>query len=71
MIPSPNDTTERSDPVRLVCLVALVASHGLLRLAERYLPEFLSTLGYGPIVAGALVTLGFGVAVAASEHSSG
>ncbi|UHQ98635.1 transporter (plasmid) [Natrinema zhouii] len=71
MTPPSNDSTERSDPVRLVCLVALVASHGLLRLAERYLPEFLSALGYGPIVVGALVTLGFGVAATASEHSSG
>ncbi|WP_254522559.1 transporter [Natrinema caseinilyticum] len=69
MTQPPTDSTERSDPVRLVCLVALVASHGLLRLAERYLPEFLSALGYGSIVVGSLVTLGFGVAVAASERS--
>lgn len=71
MTHSPTDSTERNDPVRLVYLVALVASHGLIRLAERYLPEFLSAFGYGPIVVGSLATLGFGVAVAASERSTG
>ncbi|QLG50360.1 transporter [Natrinema halophilum] len=69
MTSSPTDSTERIDPIRLVCLVALVASHGLVRLAERYLPEFLSALGYGPIVVGSLVTLGMGVAVVASDRS--
>ncbi|SER68943.1 transporter [Natrinema salaciae] len=70
MTPQPIPGTERSDPVQLVCLVALVATHGTIRLAERYLPEFVSALGYGPVVVGSLVTLGLGVAVAASERSS-
>ncbi|WP_408959287.1 transporter [Natrinema sp. 74] len=65
------DSTDRSDPVRLVCLVALVATHGLIRLTERYLPEFLAALGYGPIVVGSLATLGLGVAVAAFERPFG
>ncbi|QCS43466.1 transporter [Natrinema versiforme] len=65
------DPVERSDPVRLVCLATLVSTHGLIRLAERYLPEFVSALGYGPIVVGSLVTLGLGIAVAATEYSSG
>ena len=66
-----SNASERTDPVRIVCLVALVASHGLIRLAERYLPEFVVALGSGPIVAGALVTVGFGVAVAVSEYANG
>ncbi|WP_254763292.1 transporter [Natrinema marinum] len=69
MTPPSTDSTDRSDPVRLVCLAALVATHGLVRLAERYLPEYLAALGYGPIVVGVLVTLGLGIAVAASERS--
>ncbi|MDF9745399.1 transporter [Natrinema salsiterrestre] len=70
MTPHPRDAVERSDPVRLICLATIVSTHGLVRLAERYLPEFLSALGYGPIVVGLLVSLGLGTAVAASELSS-
>ncbi|WP_339104141.1 transporter [Haloterrigena salinisoli] len=70
MTPQPTATSDRTDPVRIVCLVTLVASHGLIRLAERYLPEFVVAIGRGPIVAGALVTLGLGVAAAAAERSS-
>ncbi len=71
MTPRSIDTVERSDPVRLICLATLVSTHGLVRLAERYLPEFLSALGYGPIVVGSLVSLGLGLTVAVSEYSSG
>lgn len=71
MTPHPTDAIEQSGPVRLVCLATLVSTHGLVRLAERYLPEFLSVLGYGPVVVGVLATLGLGIAVAATEYSSG
>lgn len=70
MTPQPRDAVERSDPIRLICLATLVSTHGLVRLAERYLPEFLSALGYGPIVVGLLVSLGLGTAVVASELST-
>ncbi|QRV15727.1 transporter [Haloterrigena salifodinae] len=70
MTQHPTDAADRTDPIRIVCLVALATSHGLIRLAERYLPEFVVAIGSGPIVAGALVSLGLGVAVAASRRSS-
>lgn len=68
--PLVTSATDRLDPVRLVCLVALVASHGLVRLAERYLPAFVTALGHGPLVVGALVTLGLGVAAAGAEYTT-
>ncbi|WP_246999100.1 transporter [Halosolutus gelatinilyticus] len=61
---------EQSDPARLVTLAALAASHGLIRVTERYLPEFVVALGYGPIVVGALATLGLGIAAVAAERST-
>jgi hypothetical protein len=70
MTPQPIDVVDQNDPVRLICLATLVSTHGLVRLSERYLPEFLSALGYGPVVVGVLVSLSLGIAVAASEFSS-
>lgn len=61
--PTPGATLARLGPSRLVLVVALVAFHGLVRLAERYLPEFLSAVGRGPVVAGAVATVGLAVAV--------
>lgn len=61
---------EWPDPARLVCLVSLVATHGLVRLTERYLPEFISALGYGPILVGTVLTIGLGTAVAAAGRET-
>ncbi|WP_323171140.1 transporter [Natrialba sp. PRR66] len=68
--PRPRPPGGRFDPVRIVLLVTLVTSHGLIRVAERYFPEFLSALGYGPIVAGLLVSTGLGVAVVVTASAT-
>lgn len=57
----PNDP--RLGPTTLVFVIASVACHGLVRLAERTLPAFLAALGWGPIVAGTVATAGLAVAV--------
>ncbi|MCU4741675.1 transporter [Natronoglomus mannanivorans] len=54
---------DRLGPDRLVLLVALVGFHGLVRIAERYLPAYVEALGYGPVVVGLLASLGLAVAV--------
>ncbi|MFC4990393.1 transporter [Saliphagus infecundisoli] len=59
--PSPSDAG--LGPTTLVFAVASVACHGLVRLAERTLPAFLAALGWGPIAAGVVATVGLAVAV--------
>ncbi|WP_242695478.1 transporter [Halomontanus rarus] len=61
--PSEPSLVDRLGPDRLVLVVALVAFHGLVRIAERYLPEYLRAIGYGPIVVGLLASIGLAVAV--------
>ncbi|WP_247730213.1 transporter [Halovivax limisalsi] len=61
---------DRTDPVGVVCLVALAATHGLVRLTERYLPAYVVELGYGPIVVGGLATVGFGASAVVAERGT-